>query len=113
MVVQKVQILVLEFHLFTIVYSIWLIDRTLSGATTPGQSELGSNGNEEVLYIHLNLQCLSLTIWFFSVISRTLIEAGVSYPSTEIQLVYSTTPANWASGKGFQDEMNLGTAAIS
>ena len=28
--------------------SIWLIDKTLSGATTPGQSGRGSNGNERV-----------------------------------------------------------------
>ena len=33
------------------VFSIWPIDRTLSGATTPGQSEPGSNGNERVLHI--------------------------------------------------------------
>ena len=26
--------------------SIWLIDKTLLGATTPGQSGPGSNGNE-------------------------------------------------------------------
>ena len=31
--------------------SIWSIDRTLSGATIPGQSEPGSNGNEGVLCI--------------------------------------------------------------
>ena len=31
--------------------SIWHIDRTLSSATTPGQSGPGSNGNEEVLCI--------------------------------------------------------------
>ena len=30
---------------------IWSIDRTLSGATTLGQSEPGSDGNEEVLRI--------------------------------------------------------------
>ena len=29
--------------------SIWLIDRTLSRATTPNQGEPGSNGNEGVL----------------------------------------------------------------
>ena len=29
--------------------SIWPIDRTLSTATTPGLSESGSDGNEEVL----------------------------------------------------------------
>ena len=31
--------------------SIWPIDRTLSGATTLGQSGLGSNGNKRVLHI--------------------------------------------------------------
>ena len=41
-------------HLFTdIICSIWLIDRTLSNATTPGQSGSGRNGNEEVLHIPL------------------------------------------------------------
>ena len=30
---------------------IWPIDRTLSGATTPGQSGPGSDGNEEILCI--------------------------------------------------------------
>ena len=31
--------------------SIWPIDKTLSSATTPGQSGPGSNGKEGVLYI--------------------------------------------------------------
>ena len=31
------------------VCSIWPIDKSLSGATTPGQSGLGNNGNEGVL----------------------------------------------------------------
>ena len=31
--------------------SIWLIDRTLSGTTTPGQSRPGSYNNEGVLHI--------------------------------------------------------------
>ena len=31
--------------------SIWSIDRTLSGATTPGQSELGSNAKEGVIHM--------------------------------------------------------------
>ena len=29
---------------------IWLIDRTLSGATTPGQSEPESDGDEGILH---------------------------------------------------------------
>ena len=31
--------------------SVWAIDRTLSGATTPGQSEPESDDNEKVLCI--------------------------------------------------------------
>ena len=31
--------------------SIWPIDRNLSGATNPGQSELGNNNNKDVLRI--------------------------------------------------------------
>ena len=34
------------------VYSIWPIGSTLSGATIPGQSGPGSNGNEGVLLIN-------------------------------------------------------------
>ena len=45
--------------------SIWRIHRTLSGATTPGQSGPWSSGNEEVL-------CIPQSIRLFSVISRTL-----------------------------------------
>ena len=37
----------------------------------------------------------NLTIRLFSVISRTLVGGG-SYPSAEVQLVYSTAPADWA-----------------
>ena len=41
----------IQLSLSTQFNSIWLIDRTLSGASTRGQSEPGSNGNEGVLYI--------------------------------------------------------------
>ena len=36
--------------------SIWLIDRTISDTTTPGQSGPGSDGNEGVLRIPQNLR---------------------------------------------------------
>ena len=39
------------FSISTQFSSIWPIDRTLSGATTPGQSGPGSDGNEGVLHI--------------------------------------------------------------
>ena len=39
----------IQFSINTQFGSIWLIDRTLSGATTSGQSAPGSDGNEGVL----------------------------------------------------------------
>ena len=54
------------------------MDRALSGATIPGQSGPGSNGNEGVLGIPPKLQHhWSLTIRLFRVICRTLIGVGV------------------------------------
>ena len=41
----------IQFSMSTHFISIWLIDKTLSGATTPGHSEPGSDGNEEVFCI--------------------------------------------------------------
>ena len=54
--------------------SIRLIDRTLSGATTPGQSGSGSDGNKGVFHIS---QCYSITrnspSELFSVINKTFV----------------------------------------
>ena len=75
--------------------SIWHIDRTLLGAITPGQSGPGSDGNEEVLCIP---QSTSIT----GASPSDCLESypgdlsEESYPSTEMQLVYSATPAEWA-----------------
>ena len=56
--------------------SIWPIDRILSGATTLGQSEPGSYGNEEVLHILQSLR------------TRILISDGlVSYPGHSLRRV--------------------------
>ena len=41
----------IQFSISTQFSSIWLIDMSLSGATTLGQSGSGGNGNEEVLCI--------------------------------------------------------------
>ena len=55
--VKWFQLLLYSSHKLTsviclhIVCSIWLIDRTLSGATNMGQSGPGSNGKEGVFYI--------------------------------------------------------------
>ena len=68
---------------------------SLSGATSPGQNGPGSHGNEEVLCIPQKLQHYR-SLKLFNVIIKTLIGEGGSYPSAEMQLVYSTPPANWA-----------------
>ena len=76
--------------------SIQPIDRALSGATTSGQSRPGSNGNEGVLHIPQSssitgtspLDCL------VSYPGHSFV-GGRSYPYAEMQLVYSTAPADW------------------
>ena len=42
---------IIQFSIGTQFSSIWSIGRTLSGATTPGQSRLWSDGNKEVPHI--------------------------------------------------------------
>ena len=41
----------IQFCIRTLFSSVLAIDRTLSGAITPGQSGLGSDGNKGVLFI--------------------------------------------------------------
>ena len=70
---------------------IWPIDRTLSGATTPGQSGPGSDGNEGVLRIP---QSISITVVSPSDCLMSYPEHLMgSYPSAEMQSVYSIPPA--------------------
>ena len=69
---------------------------TQSGATTPGQSRPGSNGNKGVVCIPqssritgtLPSDCLA------SYLGHSL---GESYSSVEKQSVYSAAPADWTS----------------
>ena len=71
------------------------IDRTMSGATTPSQRGPGSNGNEGVLYIpQISKAEASLSDVLMSYPGHSWREG--SYPSAEMQSVYSTAPANWA-----------------
>ena len=56
--VKTVLFRTIQFSINTQFSSIWPMDRTLSGATTPGQSGPGSNDNERVLHI---LQSSSIT----------------------------------------------------
>ena len=68
-----------------------VLDRILSGATTPGQSGPGSDGNEGVHSPKFQIHC-NLTIRLFSVISRTLF-GGVF---AGMQSMYSTAPSDRA-----------------
>ena len=54
--VKTVLFQTVQFSITTQFSSIWPIDRTLSGASTPGQSEPGSDGNERILRIPPRLQ---------------------------------------------------------
>ena len=85
--------------------SIWPIDRTLSSATTPSQSGPGSNGNEVVLYIPQSSSIAETSTSDCLVLYPGHSLMGGSYPSAEVQLVYSTTPANWA--KTILKQINL------
>ena len=75
--------------------SIWPIDGTLSGATTPGQSGAGSDGTEEVLCISQS-SCITGASPSDCLVSNPGYSLGVSYPSAEMQSIYSTAPADWA-----------------
>ena len=61
----------------------------LSGATTPGQSGPGSDGNEEVLRIPQSSSIAGTSL------SNCLVLLGVSYPSAEVQSVYFSALADW------------------
>ena len=69
--------------------SIWPIDRTLSVTTNPGQSGPESDGSKEVLRILQNFTVtgISPSDCFVSYPGHSVRE---SYPSAEMQSVYST-----------------------
>ena len=71
------------------------MDRALSGATTPGQSGPGSDGNERILHIPQS-SCITGTSPSDCLVSYPGHSLGESYPSVEVQSMYSTAPANWA-----------------
>ena len=65
-----------------------------SGATTPGQSRPGSDGNEGVLSIPQSSNIIGTSPSDF-LVSYPGNSLGESYPSAGMQSVYS--PANWVS----------------
>ena len=87
---------VIQFSICMHFRSIWLIDRTLSGTTTWGESEPGSDGNEGVLCIPQS-SGITRTSSSDCLVSYPGHSLGESYPSAEKQSVYSTDPTEWAS----------------
>ena len=69
--------------------SIWPVDGTLSGATTPGQSEPGSNGNKGVQCTPKHQYYWNLIIRLFSVISRTLVGGVLPLCGEDVGVIYS------------------------
>ena len=76
------------FSINTQFSSIWPIDRDLSGATTSGPSEPGSDNNEGVIHIPQNssITGASPSDYLVSYQGHSL---GRGYLSAEVQLVYS------------------------
>ena len=93
---QTVVIQTIQFSISMQLNSIQPIDRALSGATILSQSGPGSNGNEEVLRIpqSLSITGTSPSDCLASYLGHSL-EGGLT-PTAEVQLVYSTAPADWA-----------------
>ena len=85
----------IQFSVITQFSSVWPIDRTLLGATTPGQSRPESNGNEGVFRIP---QSSSITEASSSdcVVSYPGHSLGESYLYAEMQSMYSAAPADRA-----------------
>ena len=63
----------IQFNISTQFSSIWPINRSLSGATTPGQSGSRSDSDDGIHFPKIQ-HYWNLTIRLFSVISRTLVE---------------------------------------
>ena len=93
--VKTVLFQVIQFCISTQFRSICPIDRTLSGATSPGRVDLGAMAMKSASHSPKLQHYLNLPIRLFSVISRTIVVGG-SYPSAEVRSVYSTAPADWA-----------------
>ena len=92
---QTVLIQIIQFSISTQFSSIYPIDSALSGATTPCQSGPGSNGNEGVLRIPQSSSVTGTSLSDCLVSYPGHILEG-SYPSAEMQSVYSTVPADSA-----------------
>ena len=75
--------------------SIWTIDKTLLGVTTPGQTWEKWQWKDTLHFSKLQ-HYWNLTIRLFNVISGKLVSLGYLTHLQRWLLVYSTAPADWA-----------------
>ena len=93
---KKVLFQTIQFSINTHFSSILPTDRTLSGATTPGQSGPGCNGTEGVLRIPPKFQHFwDLTIRLFNVIPRKLVGWGGLTPLQTCSLCILQPQPTW------------------
>ena len=83
----------IQFSISTLLSSNWSIDRTVSSATNPNQSERGSDGNEWALRTpqSSSITGASPSDCFVSYPEHSL---GGSNPSAEMQSVYNAASAD-------------------
>ena len=84
----------MQFSISTQFRSIWPIGRTLSGVTTLGQSEPGSDVNKRVLCIPQSSRLFTIRLFSvinrtFTVISRTLSEEVLVFCRDAVSVFYS------------------------
>ena len=76
--------------------SLWPIDKTLSGATTPGQSAPESDSNEGILCIPQNSSITEVSPSnYFSVISRTFVGGVLLLCRDAVGVSYSQSLQVW------------------
>ena len=92
---KTLQLQATQFSISTQFSSIWPIDRNLSGATTPNLSGPGSDGKKGVPRIPQGSRFTGASP-SYCVVSYSKHSLGKSYSPAEIQLMYSTIPADWA-----------------
>ena len=92
---ETFQFQTIQFNISTLFSSICPIDRTLIGALTSDQNRPRSDDNKVVLHIP---QSSSITEASLSdcLVSYQRYSLGESYPSAEMQSMYTSVPADWA-----------------
>ena len=92
--VKTVLFKTLQFSISTLFSSIWPIDRTISGATTPGQCAPGSDGNKDILRLPQNssITGASLSDCLMSYSVYSLVVVGVLYSPTDWPRIEGVLP---------------------